>query len=60
MFKKSTVKRAAALLFALVILMTVPLTAHAKNTEQKKVRVGWFASSYNSLDERGRRSGYFC
>ena len=35
----------------------LPVAAEAQETE-KTVRVGWYESSYNSVDAYGRRSGY--
>ena len=35
----------------------LPVAAEAQETE-KTVRVGWYESSYNSVDVYGRRSGY--
>lgn len=64
-FKES--KRAAALfacaafLFTLAVLMLLPgpgaETVHAAEQE-KIVKVGWYESSFNTIDELGRRSGY--
>ena len=54
-----SVRRAAALLLCLLMAASLltPLRAHAE-TPGKIVRVGWYDSSYNSVDEHGRRSGY--
>ena len=53
------VKRAAALLLCLLlgVGLLAPLGAHAQNAG-KTVRVGWYDSSYNTLDDTGRRTGY--
>jgi hypothetical protein len=32
--------------------------AYAQESSGKVVRVGWYDSSYNTMDNRGRRSGY--
>ena len=47
-----------ALCIALVLFFVMPLSASAQRPEQKLVRVGWYDSSYNTMDESGRRSGY--
>ena len=51
--------RATALLLFLALLagMALPAAARAQN-ERKTVRVGWYDSSYNTMDKYGRRSGY--
>ncbi len=36
----------------------MPAKACAQEPEQKTVRVGWYDSTYNTVDEYGRRSGY--
>ena len=36
----------------------MPVTVFAQEPEQKVVRVGWYDSTYNSVDEYGRRYGY--
>ena len=52
-------RRTAALLLCLVLAAVLFVPAAAKAQENGKVvRVGWYDSSYNALDERGRRSGY--
>ena len=56
--KHKTLAKALSLFFALIIITGIPLSAQAGSTPQKIVRVGWFDSSYNTLDESGRRSGY--
>ena len=43
-------------LTASVIMM--PFTAYAEEETEKTVRVGWYDSSFNRMDEYGRRSGY--
>ena len=52
-------KRAPALLLCLLLCaaLLVPLTAGALGAG-KTVRVGWYDSSYNTVDSSGRRSGY--
>ena len=42
----------------LVFAMTLPFAAWAQEPDQKIVRVGWYDSSYNTVDSFGRRSGY--
>ena len=52
-------RRTAALLLCLVLAAALLVPAAAEAQENGKVvRVGWYDSSYNALDERGRRSGY--
>ena len=53
-------KRAAAFLLAFLLLSAAflqPAAALAENGE-KVVRVGWYDSSFNRMDEHGHRSGY--
>ncbi|MBQ6960681.1 MAG: EAL domain-containing protein [Clostridia bacterium] len=52
-------KRSAALLLALVMaaVFLSPVCACAENS-RKIVRVGWYESPFNTMDELGRRSGY--
>ena len=46
-------------MLSLVMTMSflVPLTAHAQELG-KTVRVGWYESPFNTMDQFGRRSGY--
>ena len=41
----------------MVMILMVPLTAHAQEPG-KTVRVGWYESPFNTIDQFGRRSGY--
>ena len=52
-------KRLAAILACLAVALAfaLPLTAHAEESG-KTVRVGWYESSFNTVDQNGRRSGY--
>ena len=52
-------KHTAMLLLCLILAagFLLPVAAEAQETE-KTVRVGWYESSYNSVDVYGRRSGY--
>ena len=52
-------RRAAACLLCLVmaVVFLSPITAYAREPE-KTVRVGWYDSSYNTIDQNGRRTGY--
>ncbi|MBR4474173.1 MAG: EAL domain-containing protein [Oscillospiraceae bacterium] len=52
-------RRAAACLLCLVMaaVFILPIPAHAQEAE-KIVRVGWYDSSYNTIDSAGRRIGY--
>ncbi len=47
-----------AVLLGFVMVLAMPLTARAQETNNKVVRVGWYDSSYNTVDQFGRRSGY--
>ena len=53
------IRRLAKLLLCLFVLYAffVPVSAQALD-RGKIVRVGWYDSSYNTIDEFGRRSGY--
>ena len=59
-----TVRRVFRRMTLVVLLMTLfvvaipPIVAHGQETDGKVVRVGWYDSSYNTMDEFGRRSGY--
>ena len=52
-------RRTAGLLLSLLMALAVimPAASYAKDTG-KTVRVGWYDSSYNTMDSYGRRSGY--
>ena len=53
------IRRLAALLLCLFAVFAFLAPVSAQALEQgKTVRVGWYDSSYNTLDEFGRRSGY--
>ena len=43
-------------LFVMAAFLPTP-AAHATDSK-KTVRVGWYDSSYNTVDQFGRRSGY--
>ena len=47
-----------ALLMSLPLVLLAPLAAYAQEASEKVVRVGWYDSTYNSVDQYGRRSGY--
>ena len=47
-----------ALLMSLALVLLAPLAAYAQEASEKVVRVGWYDSTYNSVDQYGRRSGY--
>ncbi len=49
--------RTALFLFLTLIFFLIPIIAQADN-EKKIVRVGWYDSSYNTIDASGRRTGY--
>ena len=52
-------KRMIVIVLSLVMAMSfmLPLTAHAQESG-KTVRVGWYESPFNTMDQFGRRSGY--
>ena len=52
-------KRALSLVLCLLMILciTTPLTAHAQESEQKVVRVGWYESTYCYRDQYGQRRG---
>ena len=58
----SRIKKVAVFLlcFFLTSLILLPSSAavHAEEKQEKTVRVGWYDSSYNTMDASGRRSGY--
>ena len=45
-------------LFALFATLAMPLSAHAQDDSEKTVRVGWYNSTFNVMDQSGRKSGY--
>ena len=45
------------LFFVIAMILMVPLTAYAQESG-KTVRVGWYESPFNTMDQFGRRSGY--
>ena len=47
----------ALLCLVLGVVFAMPSTAHADDPD-KTVRVGWYESSFNTIDPSGRRSGY--
>ena len=51
--------RMIVIMLSLAMAMTfmLPLTAHAQEPG-KTVRVGWYESPFNTMDQFGRRSGY--
>ena len=49
---------ALILFLTLTLSLVLPCTVNAKTEEKEVVRVGWYDSSYNTLDATGRRSGY--
>ena len=53
--KKRTI--VIVLFFAVAMILMVPLTAYAQEAG-KTVRVGWYESPFNTMDQFGRRSGY--
>ena len=59
MLKKRRIKRflCFALLLALVAAALLP-AAGARKEQSKTVRVGWYDSTYNTVDDAGHRSGY--
>ncbi|MCR4909008.1 MAG: EAL domain-containing protein [Lachnospiraceae bacterium] len=48
----------SCLLFILAVCIGTPFAAYAQDPRPKVVRVGWYDSPYNTVDEYGRRSGY--
>ena len=46
------------LCLALAMCLLAPMAAHAREKEEKVVRVGWYESAFHHTDEFGRKSGY--
>ena len=44
--------------WVLALMVVAPSAAFAQETSDKVVRVGWYDSSFNTMDSFGRRSGY--
>ena len=58
-FSVSKSKRTVLLLICVLLLSVLSLSSGAQAQDQGKiVRVGWYDSSYNTMDQNGRRSGY--
>ncbi len=52
-------KAVSLIVICLLIVQTmIPMTAQAKENKHKVVRVGWYDSTYNTVDESGHRTGY--
>ena len=49
---------AKVLLLILSAFLLAPFAGHTQEVEAKVVRVGWYESSFNTMDDRGFRSGY--
>ncbi len=45
------------LIITLVVTMAFPKTAFAETLDQKTIRVGWYDSTYNTIDEHGQAHG---
>ena len=56
-FAKKTRMIVIMLSLAMAMTFMLPLTAHAQEPG-KTVRVGWYESPFNTMDQFGRRSGY--
>ena len=63
--RRSMVARSRRMLLLLPLCLIVALfamapvsSAHAQETDQKVVRVGWYDSAFHHVDDFGRRSGY--
>lgn len=56
-FAKKTRMIVIMLSLAMAMTFMVPLTAYAQESG-KTVRVGWYESPFNTIDQFGRRSGY--
>ncbi|MBR3019477.1 MAG: diguanylate cyclase [Clostridia bacterium] len=55
---KKTRQLLVLLLCAALAASALPLTAAFAQSNGKTVRVGWYGSPFNMIDEHGRRSGY--
>ena len=57
---KTQIRRFMALLlcFVLAVICAEPISASAVDSAKKTVRVGWFDSAFNTIDQFGRKSGY--
>ena len=54
-YKRRMIVIVLSLVMAMILM--VPLSAHAQES-RKTVRVGWYESPFNTMDQFGRRSGY--
>lgn len=57
--RENSIRKIAAVLLSTVFVLVFlgPTVSHA-DTDMKTVRVGWYESPFNIIDENGRRSGY--
>lgn len=56
---KANLHRYEGIILCLFLLFSLfPVSATAKETKAKEVRVGWYEDSYNITGENGERSGY--
>lgn len=46
------------MLYLIILLMIMPLSAYAEEVPDRVVRVGSFEETYNVINEKGERSGY--
>ena len=49
---------ALVLMAAVIVAIFIPHAVRADDKDKKVVRVGWYDSSYNTIDESGFRTGY--
>lgn len=57
--KSSRIKRLAGILFSFVLVAVwMPTAAVHAEDGTKTIRVGWYETPFNHIDEYGRRSGY--
>ena len=58
--KTSKLKITAALFLCVIMTLSAvfSVVSFASKKEEKIVRVGWYDSPFNMIDENGRRSGY--
>lgn len=57
--RENSIRKIAAVILSTVFVLVFlgPTVSHA-DTDTKTVRVGWYESPFNIIDENGRRSGY--
>ena len=57
-FKINVQRCGCVLLFSVLFIIILSVSASAEENQSKVVRVGWYEGTYNMTDPNGQRSGY--